>query len=138
MGRFTIGCFVLALLLAAAMACGQQATNTPAHGTPESVWDTHTIKDPATLCGEDEPAPTRERLGEMVLEYQSTFRRYPHFESFSAGAPLMNDDGEWTDVIGIRILVEVMVDPSTIPPKYRLPECLEGVPVQILEGKSGW
>ncbi len=50
----------------------------------------------------------------------------------------MNDDGEWTDVNGIRIIVEVIVDPSTIPPKDRLPECLEGVPVQILEGSVGW
>ena len=49
----------LVALVLAMLACGEKA--------PESVWDTHTIKDPATLCGEDETAPTRERLGEMML-----------------------------------------------------------------------
>ena len=48
-------------------------------------------------------------------------------------AVFLDENGEWTDTVGIEVMVTNKVDQSTLPPEDRIPDCLEGVPVQMLE-----
>ena len=48
-------------------------------------------------------------------------------------AVFLDENGEWTDTVGIEVMVTNKVDQSTLPPEDWIPDCLEGVPVQITE-----
>lgn len=39
----------------------------------------------------------------------------------------------WLDTSGISISVTRKVDQSTLPPEDRIPDCLEGIPVQVVK-----
>ena len=79
--------------------------------------------------------PTSEHIDYVVEKYLPLFKRFPH--SYLIGRGLLRDeDGERTDEVGIKITVEKLVDQSTLPPEDRVPDCLEGVPVQIVVQKN--
>ncbi len=79
---------------------------------------------PATL--------TFERIHEVRLKYDPLFWRQPNVHGVGEG--LFSDGkGGWTETVGIVIDVTEKVDQSTLPLEDRIPECLEGVPVQIKE-----
>ena len=72
---------------------------------------------------------------EVQEKYRSLFERQPNYEGSGFGFLTNEDTGEldW-DRVGIEVLVTKKVDQSTLPEADRIPDCLEGVPVQILEG----
>ncbi len=76
--------------------------------------------------------PTDERIHEVRLKYDPLFWRQPNVHAVGEG--LFSDGkGGWTETVGIVIDVTEKVDQSTLPAEDRIPECLEGVPVQIRE-----
>ena len=81
---------------------------------------------------------TAERIHEVRLKYDPLFWRKPNV--FAVGEGILQDengDWDWTGPRGIVLRVTEKVDQSTLPPEDRIPDCLEGVPVQILESPGG-
>ena len=78
------------------------------------------------------PEATDERAREVRNKYRDLFRRQPNYRGMGSGS-LMDENGEVTEIVGIIIRVTKKVDQSTIPAEDRIPNCLEGVPVQIIE-----
>ena len=78
----------------------------------------------------------RLRWKEMKEKYKLLFERQPHYLYSSYGSVVNEDTGErdWGRM-GIRVYVTKKVDQSTLPEEDRIPDCLEGMPVQILEGE---
>ena len=74
-----------------------------------------------------------------ILAPDDLFWRQPHV--FAVGEGLFNnEDGEpdW-DKWGIVVSVDKKVDRSTLPEADRIPDCLEGVPVQVaVEERHDW
>ena len=100
------------------------------------------FKDPSTLCeanssAEEEtmtatPEITEERILEVRDKYRALFRRQPNYHG-NGPSDLRDENGERTETRGIIIYVTEKVDQSTLPVEDRIPDCLEGVPVQIVE-----
>ncbi len=76
--------------------------------------------------------PTDERIHEVRLKYDPLFGRQPYYGGVGEGL-FRDENGEWTGTVGIIVHVAKKVDQNTLPPEDRIPDCLEGVPVQILE-----
>ena len=77
---------------------------------------------------------TDERIHEVRLKYDPLFWRQPNVFSVSEGY-FKDENGERTEEVGIVIRVDKKVDQSTLPPEDRIPDCLEGIPVQIREAE---
>ena len=65
-------------------------------------------------------------------KYKPLFMRQPNVYQTGVGY-FMDANGEFIDTWGIVVVVTKKVDQSTLPPEDRIPDCLEGVPVQIME-----
>ncbi len=78
---------------------------------------------------------TQERRDEVLSKYESLILRQPNWHAYGAGH-FMDKNGEWLDISGIAVTVYPMVDQSTLPPEDRIPDCLEGIPVQIREQEN--
>ena len=65
-------------------------------------------------------------------KYEDLFWRQPNVHSVGIG-DITDENGEYTGIWGFRIHVIEKVDQNTLPPEDRIPHCLEGVPVQIVE-----
>ena len=76
----------------------------------------------------------RARRLEVRLKYDPLFRRQPSYHGHGLGN-LRDENGEKTETRGIIIRVDEKVDQSTLPPEDRIPDCLEGVPVQVIEAE---
>ena len=75
---------------------------------------------------------TRERRHEVRLKYDPLFWRQPNV--FAVGEGIFTDEeGGLLKISGIVVHVTRKVDQSTLPPEDRIPDCLEGIPVQIIE-----
>ena len=83
--------------------------------------------DPAELARRQGPSAYRVRD-----KYKPLFNHQPNYYSTSLGLSIDEND-ELTEVGGIIVYVTRKVDQSTLPPQDRIPDCLEGVPVQIRE-----
>lgn len=88
---------------------------------------------------EKETSMTRERIDEAVEKarairhkYEDLFWRQPNIWGAGIGK-LEDENNEWDGRVGFVIHVTQKVDQSTLPPEDRIPDCLEGVPVQIRE-----
>ena len=79
------------------------------------------------------PENTAERIHEVRLKYDPLFKRQPNVAAISEGF-IMDENGSYTETVGIVIDVSEKVDQNTLPPEDRIPDCLEGVPVQIQVG----
>ena len=79
------------------------------------------------------PEITDEYIHKIRVKYDPLFWRQPNVTGVGEG--YFREDGEWTETSGIIVSVAVgkKVDQSTLPPEDRIPDCLEGVPVQIRE-----
>ena len=75
--------------------------------------------------------PTADRIHEVRLKYAPLFWRQPNVHGVGEG--YFRKKGVSTETVGIVIDVTNKVDQSTLPPEDRIPDCLEGVPVQITE-----
>ena len=76
---------------------------------------------------------TDEYVHEVRLKYDDLFWRQPNVVGVGEGY-FKDENGEWTERSGIRVTVTEKVDQSTLPPEDRIPDCLEGVPVNIEVG----
>ena len=65
-------------------------------------------------------------------KYEDLFWRQPYVHGTGIGY-IRDASGEPTDRVGFVISVSIKVDQDTLPPGDRIPDSLEGVPVQILE-----
>ncbi len=74
---------------------------------------------------------TEERMTEVWDKYRPLFERYPTYQGGGV-SDIRDENGERTEVRGLVISVYEEVDPSTLPPEDRIPDCLEGIPVQFL------
>ena len=73
-----------------------------------------------------------ERINAVREKYKALIERQP--TRWGTGTGLLRDaEGRLTEGLGITIHVEKKVDQSTLPPKDRMPDCLDGIPVQIIE-----
>ena len=75
-----------------------------------------------------------ERVHRVRLRYDDLFWRQPGVHSVGEGY-FRDENGDRIEpeVWGIIIRVTEKVGQSTLPSEDRIPDCLEGVPVQILE-----
>ena len=81
---------------------------------------------------------TPERREEIYQKYESRLRSYPNVQ-FPVGPRSFWDENMQPigkGVAGITMMVYPWVDPDTLPPEDRIPDCLEGIPIQILEGSK--
>ena len=88
---------------------------------------------------------TAERMWEVIEKYRDLFEGQPHFYHVSPGLledekgelivtteGLTGENGYPLHVGGIKVKVEELTDQSTLPEENRIPECLDGIPVQIV------
>ena len=129
-GLALLGIAAMALSLLA--ACGDGAYKNPC-GTNSSAREENMAATPENT---DNTAarPTGERIHEVRLKYDPLFWRQPNVFGVSEGF-FKDENRERTGVKGIIIRVDKKVDQSTLPPEDRIPDCLEGIPAQILEAE---
>ena len=68
----------------------------------------------------------------VLRRHESLFWRQPNVYEVSTGF-LRDGKGGWTDTWGITVRVTEKVDQNTLPPEDRIPDLLEGVPMQIVD-----
>ncbi len=76
-----------------------------------------------------------ERARAIRHKYEDLFWRQPNVHGVGIGI-LEDESGEETEQVGFRIYVTEKVDQNTLPQEDRIPDCLEGVPVQFIEGTN--
>ena len=84
---------------------------------------------------QEEQTGTRTSTAEMLKvrdKYEPLFNRQPNVYSTGVGY-FTDENGEFIDTWGIVVSVTKKVDQSMLPPEDRIPDCLEGIPVQIEE-----
>ncbi len=81
---------------------------------------------------ENTPERRAERRHEVRLKYDPLFWRQPNVHGVGEGA-FTDENGERTETHGIIVHVTRKVDQSALPPEDRIPDCLDGIPVQIVE-----
>lgn len=72
------------------------------------------------------------RMRVVLDKYRALFEGYPNYEFAGIGHFRVS----WHQVVetyGIVLVVTEMVDPEAVPEDKRIPDCLEGVPVQIVD-----
>ena len=72
-------------------------------------------------------------LHEVLQQNDALFSRQPNFVSVSAGVTLWDPEGEREPIPGIKVIVSEKVDQETLSPEDRIPDCISGVPIQIVE-----
>ena len=118
-------CFVAAVWLAA--ACGDGAFK-----DPSTLCETNSSAEEGTVTTTPEnPDDRRARVHEVRLKYDPLFWRQPNIVSVGEGL-LRDENGELTETAGIVVGVSEKTDQRTLPAEDRIPDCLEGVPVQII------
>ena len=80
-------------------------------------------------------APEELRIGTILETYEGQLQKYPHYwgtyiKSLSAW------NGVLTDGMVVVVNLDHIVDPRTVPPEDRIPDCIAGVPVHIVIGQS--
>ena len=75
---------------------------------------------------------TPERRREVRRKYDSLFWRQPNVYVVSLGR-IRDENGNITNTWSITLRVTEKVDQATLPPEDRIPDSLEGIPIQILE-----
>ena len=116
-------CFAAILWLAA--ACGNGAFK-----DPSTLCETNSSAEGETMTAT--PEITEERILEVRDKYRSLFRRQPNYQG-NGPSDLRDENGERTETRGIIIYVTKKVDQGALPAEDRIPDCLEDVPVQIVE-----
>ena len=85
------------------------------------------------------------RAGEIRPKYEDLFWRQPNVWSTAIGffedengniLEIPDDEGGCKRVVGFVIWVTKKVDQNTLSPEDRIPEVIEGIPVQIIEEEA--
>ena len=85
-----------------------------------------------TQPGELQPL-TREyqdRLKDVYRRYKPQLLQNPQVSSVGRGY-FTDADGRILDTAGIQVYVRELVDQTTLPEADRIPNCIEGIPVEI-------
>ncbi len=75
---------------------------------------------------------TAARIHEVRLANDALFWRQPNVFGVGEGH-FRDENGNWLDTIGIVVSVTKKVDQNTLPTKDRIPECIDGIPVNVQE-----
>ena len=97
---------------------------------PSTLCETNTSAEEETMTTEN----THERILEVVQKYDALFMRQPNVHGWGPST-LRDENGERTGPEGIVIRATKKVDQDTLPVEDRIPDCLDGVPVQIIESE---
>ena len=88
----------------------------------------------ASFEKEERLRPERDRIEAIIDRHELLIRRQPNISGYGVQT-IVDENGYPTDAMFIHIGVTEKVDQSTLPPEDRIPDCLEGVPVQfVVEG----
>ena len=161
LSRFLLVFLICAAFFWSAAACGGKEPEVPtegqtpvveATGTPTAQATGATREERSTFsmpwhldpCGIHSPAkekymtePSERELLEQQIKvvrekYEALIERQPTWHGTGTGN-LKDADRQPTGPLGIIIHVERKVDQNTLPPEDRIPDCLDGIPVQIIE-----
>lgn len=122
-----LGFAVLLMVTLAALACAG-----PDKGTDRIIRDIGR-DNPLVLCETEShnKEATLEQVKAVREKHEERFFRLPGVITFSAQKLLNQDGRSRVDFIGIIVIVEDRIDWNTLPPFYRIPSCLDGIPVQF-------
>lgn len=81
---------------------------------------------------ESNMSPELKRAIDVLGKYHDLLWRQPNVFLVNV-AFLVDENGKRTETVGIIVRVTKKVDQNTLPRKERIPDCLDGVPVQIVE-----
>ena len=123
-------CAAAILLLAAACEGGGHKENSSEKEEFHTMMRANTYTLPECTSNN-----TRERRDEVLSKYLGLIMRQPNWHGHGAGN-FKDENGERLDIEGITVIVYPMVDQNTLPPEDRIPDCLEGIPVQIFEEEN--
>ena len=76
--------------------------------------------------------PTFEQMRAVRDKYRPLMKGYPHYIGNSIGR---SDDDPPDVPEGITVRVTELTDPATLPEEQRIPDCLDGVPVRIIQSE---
>lgn len=76
--------------------------------------------------------PTIEQMRAVRDKYRPLMKGYPHYIGNSIGR---SDDDPPDVPEGITVSVTELTDPATLPEEQRIPDCLDGVPVRIIQSE---
>ena len=83
------------------------------------------------------------RIARALQANEAQFKQYPHYLFFDVaaldtfgGLVTNNSKGVPTDKSVAVIYLEHMVDVRTVPPAERIPDCIAGIPVHIVVGRT--
>ena len=71
------------------------------------------------------------RILDVLRTYKDLFMKYPYFD-LAAVEGMRTWDGQLTDKLVVVVYVAHLVDPRTVSPEDRIPDCIAGVPVHHL------
>ncbi len=120
----------LATLLLAAAACGAGEPMTGEAAKESDPCGTRSSSKEEFLTVA--PNGMALHIKEVWHKYRSLFLRQPH-RTLDATGLLRHEGVHPAGTMGIVIHVRERVDQTTLPLEDRIPDCLEGIPVQILE-----
>ncbi len=88
------------------------------------------------MSEEDKQIQSEEHVDEVARKYRDLLYRQPNVHTVITGIIVDGNkadvrDIEWVE--GIEVWVYKKVDQSTLPEEDRIPDCLDGVPVRIVE-----
>ena len=70
---------------------------------------------------------------DVFKKNRDLLQRYPFYTGLTSSFTFLRNDPNNSDaIIWIVVTVTEIVDPSTLPPEDRIPDCLEDVPVKII------
>ena len=124
-----------AFTLCLTAACGDAGTEytSPERITPSAPFGDGSARDDRSTCEANSSENTLARREEVSRKYEDMFSRHPYI-SWVSVMDYIDENGEWaTTNNSIVVQVSKKVDQSTLPPEKRIPDCLEGIPVQIIE-----
>ena len=71
-----------------------------------------------------------DRAWDVMEKYKTTLQRNPHFNGIGVGY-LGDEYPDENTPIGITVYVSEIVEQDTLPEEQRIPQCLDGVQVEI-------
>ena len=78
---------------------------------------------------------TFEQAEAALEKHAALFQRQPHW--IKSGVGILFDRTQITDQVGITVFVSEQTNQTTLPEEDRIPDCVDGVPVQIVSDFEG-
>ena len=107
----------------------------PSTKASQAICDYSKCTVPPRFRGESTDNSTNyilDHLDEVIHKYEPLLWRQPNVHAVVRGL-ISDEDGNMTERNGIIVEVIAKVEQDLLPPYDRIPDCLEGIPVQIIE-----